>query len=101
MDPAFQRRLSMAVAFPEPDDDLRERIWQVHIPKAVPRDPGLDLSEIARTHQFSGGHIRNAVMRALFFAASEGMPLRQAHLDEAIRLEYQNLGKLSQGRIVE
>ncbi len=100
MDPAFQRRLSMAVTFPEPDEDLRERIWQVHIPKAVPRDPDLDLADIARSHQFSGGHIRNAVMRALFFAASEGAPLGQAHLVEAIRLEYQNLGKLSQGGAV-
>ncbi|HEY4244011.1 MAG TPA: ATP-binding protein [Kofleriaceae bacterium] len=101
MDAAFQRRLSMAVTFPEPDEELRERIWSVHIPPEVPRAADLDLASLARKNQFSGGYIRNAVMRALFLAASGGMPLEQSHLVEAVRLEYLSLGKLSQGGAIE
>jgi hypothetical protein len=43
----------------------------------------------------SGGHIRNAVLRAAFLAADEDSAITGSHLERAARIEYEGMGKLS------
>jgi SpoVK/Ycf46/Vps4 family AAA+-type ATPase len=96
IDPAFKRRLSMRLYFPFPDEDLRARLWENHIPSRVPTAGKLDFAALARRFPLSGGYIRNSALRAAFLAAQERAPITQAHLERAVLLEYRDLGKLSQ-----
>lgn len=101
IDKAFKRRLSINLEFPFPDEDARERLWQVHLPDELPIDGPLDLRKLARAYELSGGYIRNAVLRAAFLAAMEEGVLTQLHLERAVRLEYRERGKLIEGGLLE
>ncbi len=101
IDPAFKRRLGMRLTFPFPDDDMRARMWQAHVPVEIPRAGAIDFEALAQRFRLSGGYIRNAALRAAFLAAEEGVALAQGHLERAIRLEFREVGKLSEGGALE
>jgi adenylate kinase family enzyme len=101
IDKAFKRRMTMRLAFPFPDEDMRERLWAAHIPADIPRSGALDLAALARRYPLSGGYIRNCALRAAFLAAAEGAPLTQVHLVRAVELEYHEMGKLAPGGRLE
>ena len=94
-DTAFQRRMSLRLQFPFPDEDMRVRLWASHVPANVPIAGDLDLVELAHRFPLSGGYIRNSALRAAFLAAQEDVALSHDHLVRAIQLEYRELGKLS------
>jgi hypothetical protein len=101
IDNAFKRRMTLRLAFPFPDEDMRVRLWTAHIPPEVPTRGDFDFADIARRFPMSGGYIRNSALRAAFLAAQEALPLSQEHLLRAIQLEYRELGKLSTGGRIE
>ncbi|MCE9579703.1 MAG: ATP-binding protein, partial [Deltaproteobacteria bacterium] len=101
IDAAFKRRLSFRLTFPFPDEELRERLWRIHVPPEVPRAGELDFEALAEKYRLSGGYIRNAAVRAAFLAASEGAGLGQSHLERAVALEYREIGKLVESGTLE
>ncbi|HWM87426.1 MAG TPA: ATP-binding protein [Kofleriaceae bacterium] len=101
IDNAFKRRMTLRLAFPFPDEEMRVRLWVAHIPPEVPTRGDFDFAELARRFPMSGGYIRNSALRAAFLAAQEALPLSQEHLVRAIQLEYRELGKLSTGGRME
>ena len=101
LDNAFKRRLSLRLAFPFPDEEMRVRLWAAHLPAEVPTAGDFDFEELAKKFPLSGGYIRNCTLRAAFLAAQEGVPLSHEHLLRAIQLEYRELGKLSAGGRME
>jgi hypothetical protein len=101
IDRAFQRRLTLRLTFPFPDEEMREQLWRVHIPERVPRRGSFDLAMLARKYRLSGGYIRNACLRAAFLAAEDGGTLTQEHLERAVRLEFREIGKLGDGGVLE
>jgi hypothetical protein len=101
IDQAFKRRMSLRLAFPFPDEEMRIRLWAAHIPPEVPTLGDFDFAELARRFPMSGGYIRNSALRAAFLAAQESRPLCQDHLVRAITLEYRELGKLATGGRME
>jgi AAA+ superfamily predicted ATPase len=94
IDEAFMRRIRFRVEFPAPEVEEREKLWQVLLPKETPRQGQLDFHALAVRYELSGGHIRNAVLRAAFLAASEDSPVTQSHLDRGARSEYQEMGRI-------
>lgn len=94
IDEAFMRRLAVRIRFPFPDENERTRLWQAMIPAAAPTASELGLSTLARKYTMSGGHIRNAVVRAAFLAADAKEPIGDRHLRQAAQLEYEAMGKL-------
>ena len=94
LDESFVRRLAFTVNFPFPDEASRLRIWQGIWPEATPRSDDVDLSFLAKQFKLSGGNIKNAVLAAAFLAAEHGSEVRMAHLLQAIRREYQKMGKV-------
>ncbi|HEY1550976.1 MAG TPA: ATP-binding protein [Kofleriaceae bacterium] len=94
IDPAFHRRLSLHLRFELPDAHERTRLWQAMLPASAPVEAGLDFGVLARRFAMSGGHIRNAALRAAFLAADEGSAIRQAHLEHAARVECESMGKI-------
>jgi hypothetical protein len=101
IDPAFKRRLGMRLTLPFPDEDMREKMWSQHVPPEVPRSGDLDFTALAKKFRLSGGYIRNAALRAAFLAAEEGVALGQQHFERAIRLEFREVGKLSESGALE
>jgi AAA+ superfamily predicted ATPase len=92
LDEAFIRRLDFIVEFPFPDEAARRRIWEVLLPDEAPREE-IDLEVLARV-RLSGGHIKNAVYAAAFYAAAEERAITTADLVQAVRREYQKLGRV-------
>lgn len=97
MDEAFKRRIRYRVEFPFPDEEERERLWRRVVPPRAPMSADIDLVGLSRRFAMTGGHIKNAMLRAAFAAAAAGQPISQAHLEAAGRAELANLGKLVHG----
>jgi SpoVK/Ycf46/Vps4 family AAA+-type ATPase len=98
IDEAFRRRLSFRVEFPKPESEERERIWRAIVPPAAQLAADVDFGELADRYEMTGGYIRNAALRAAFFAAAEGSAIRREHLQRAATLEMASMGKVVHGR---
>jgi hypothetical protein len=101
IDPAFKRRLTYRVTFPFPDEEMREQLWRSLIPSQVPVTGKLDFASLSQRFRLSGGYIRNAALRAAFLAAEEGASLTHEHLERAIRMEFREIGKLTETGALE
>ncbi|MDJ0835188.1 MAG: AAA family ATPase [Acidobacteriota bacterium] len=93
IDEAFVRRLRHVVRFPFPEAVHRRQIWAKTFGSRVPQADDIDLHFLAERFELAGGAIRNAAVNATFLAAAEGS-LRMAHLIQAVRREYQKMGRL-------
>ncbi|MCE9579678.1 MAG: ATP-binding protein, partial [Deltaproteobacteria bacterium] len=96
IDTAFKRRLSFRVGFPMPDASEREVLWRRMVPTEAPI-VDLDVAALAQAYEFTGGNIRNAMLRAAYLAASEGAVITTDHVHRAVTLEYHDAGQLSIG----
>ncbi len=70
IDTAFERRIDLKAEFPMPCKNAREKIWLAHIPEELPLSEDVDISELAKKYEFSGGQIKNAVVNAVRYALS-------------------------------
>jgi hypothetical protein len=70
LDAAFERRLSLILEFPFPDQAVRELIWRGKIPAKAPLGDDVDFAKLA-SYEFAGGHIKNAVLYAARLAQYE------------------------------
>ncbi|WP_239395168.1 ATP-binding protein [Frankia sp. CiP3] len=93
LDDAFTRRLGVIVDFPFPGESERERIWRACLPPELPLAADVDLTEAAQ-FRLAGGNIRNAALGAAYLAAADGAPVGRRHLVDAVRREYQKIGKI-------
>ena len=94
LDDAFLRRLAFAIHFPFPDVDHRRRIWAGVWPPETPLADDVDVEFLAERCKLSGGNIKNVALAAAFFAAAEQSPVMMKHLLQAVRREYQKIGKV-------
>jgi SpoVK/Ycf46/Vps4 family AAA+-type ATPase len=95
IDQAFKRRIAyhIVVPFPKPVD--RERIWRTLIPSRAPVG-NVDYARLGKTFELSGGHIKNAILRAAYIAAQRDCMLDYDLLAEAAERECAAAGKLFQ-----
>ncbi len=94
-DEAFRRRIKFRISFPFPDEQHRRRLWRSMFPKAAKVSRDVDWTKLARQFEMSGGHIKNAVLRAAFLAAERKLEaVDQEVLLEAAKMEYLEMGKL-------
>jgi len=93
LDEAMMRRFRFRIEFPLPDPDERARIWSMMLGAECAAT--LDLPSIGRQHKLSGGEIRNAAMKAVMLADERGQQVDAELLEESIRLELFELGRLS------
>ncbi len=99
IDDAFRRRLAVHVRFEIPDVAERECLWRAMIPASAPRTDDLPLAQLASSYIMSGGHIRNAVLRAAFFAADECGSIDPDRLTRGAQLEYEAMGKIAPSKL--
>ncbi len=95
LDPAFSRRLSFILHFPDPDVPTRQRLWQTHLARLSGHDPldPIDAEHLAAAVELTGGDIRNIVVAAGYDAAIEGTPPGMRHVVAATIAEYAKLGR--------
>src|SRR3989454_4253313 len=65
MDRALDRRVDIAVEFPIPDADLREKIYARLVPKEAPLGKDVDFGTLAKKYVMSGGSILEVVRQAM------------------------------------
>ena len=94
LDEAFTRRIDVILQFTEPDIDERLRLWELHLPPALPVADDIDLSLLAKSIDITGGVIRNITLAAAYMAAAADRPLEMADLIAATRREYRKVGRL-------
>lgn len=93
-DSAFRRRISHHIRFDLPDMDARQRLWDMHLPPAIPLvcDSRTELlTRLASVSAgFSGGYVLQTMRLALPMAVNpeqvEKSQLTEAHLLQAIEL---------------
>jgi len=93
LDQAFRRRLAFSVHFPFPDEAARSRLWARAWPPAVPVAASLDRHLLGRDLKLSGGHIKNIALGAAFRAVGNGGIVDASHMSDAVRREYQKVGR--------
>ena len=93
LDEAFTRRLDVIVDFPFPGVEERRRIWRACLPPELPLAADVDLVEAAQ-FRLAGGNIRNAALGAAYLAAADDGRVGRRHLLDAVRREYQKIGKV-------
>ncbi|HET6613755.1 MAG TPA: ATP-binding protein [Kofleriaceae bacterium] len=94
IDAAFLRRLSFRVRFPEPDADERAALWTALLPREAGIDGDLDVTRLADRFEMTGGHIRNAILRAAVIAARAGRRIEPRDLRVGAHREYEEMGKV-------
>jgi predicted nucleic acid-binding protein len=95
LDPAFSRRLSFIVQFPDPDVPTRSRLWRSHLARLGAPDPAdpINADQLAAAVELTGGDIRNIVVAAGYDAAIEGSRPGMRHVIAATIGEYSKLGR--------
>lgn len=94
MDEAFTRRMHFTVDFPFPDEEYRLRIWKNIFPKETPVSEVVDFEFLAKKFKISGGNIKNIALNAAFLAAEKSREVDIKQIIQAIKREYQKMGKL-------
>ena len=95
IDDAFRRRMSFRVDFQVPELEDREKLWRAMMPKLAQVAANVNFHILATKFEFTGGYIRNAVLRAAFLAADDNTAITMQHLQRAANLESAAMGKLA------
>lgn len=86
-DEALLRRIAQHVEFVLPDETMRAKLIEQHIPAAVPREDAFNILELARvTKDFSGGDIKNVCVNGIIAASmADPQVLTMAHMQSEIK----------------
>jgi DNA polymerase III delta prime subunit len=89
IDEAFVRRFQSIIQFPMPTADERFKIWKQGFSPSVELDKTIDLDEISRKYEISGGAIINIIQHCSLRSLSRNSNLiKQSDIIEGIRKEY-------------
>ena len=89
IDDAFMRRFQSLIQFPMPNADERLKIWKNGFSPSVELDKSIDLYEIAKKYEISGGAIINIIQHCSLRALGrESNLINQNDIIEGIRREY-------------
>ncbi|MCB0614841.1 MAG: ATP-binding protein, partial [Phaeodactylibacter sp.] len=95
VDEAFTRRFEAVIQFPIPGVEERLRIWQQGISPSAALAPEVDLREIARRFELSGGAILNVVRYASLEALRQGgNVITMGSIQQGVRRELVKEGKV-------
>ncbi len=95
LDKALVRRIQFRVPFEEPDADQRRRIFECLRPAEAPFAADVDFGRLGTRFEMSGGMIKNALLRAAYWAADAGTEITAAILDDACKDELQAAGRVT------
>lgn len=89
IDEAFVRRFQSIIHFPMPTAEERFKIWNNDFSNSVELDKAIDLQEISRKYEISGGAIINIIQHCSLRAlARESNIIKASDVIEGIKREY-------------
>lgn len=94
VDTAFFRRIQYVVQFPFPQVQQRYELWKSFITDKVPLEQEIDFQYLAEQFEITGGSIKNAMLTALFLAASQKQKCSMIHILKGVKQELQKQGKV-------
>ena len=94
-DDAFRRRIKFMVNFPAPTVAMRKLLWQKIFPKNSPLGSDFDPVALADRFDLTGSSIKSIAVQAAYSAAAEAGEITMNHILDAVKYEYQKLGKVS------
>jgi SpoVK/Ycf46/Vps4 family AAA+-type ATPase len=95
IDDAFKRRLLYKVELPMPDAPARALIWEGILRRSeAPVKQPIDYAKLGKRYELAGGHIKNAILRACYRAATESSSVTHELLDAAGAAELSSTGAL-------
>ncbi|WP_425636489.1 ATP-binding protein [Algoriphagus yeomjeoni] len=94
LDEAFMRRFQASVFFPMPQPEERKKLWKKGFPSNVELEDRIDLQDIARTYELSGGSIIQVIQHSLLMALDqESAQVKLGDIKEGVRREYHKMGR--------
>jgi AAA+ superfamily predicted ATPase len=94
MDDAFTRRFESIIYFPMPKPEQRLRIWKDGFSDSSKLSGEIDLADLARQYELSGGAIMNVVRYASLKALSRhSSEIRSEELFDGIKKEFEKEGR--------
>ena len=94
IDAAFMRRFQSVIYFPQPDSENRLAIWNKLVPEGISFDADVDLDDVFRQYELSGGSIVNVLQYCLIRAAARASKMITAEdIQHAVRIEYRKEGR--------
>ncbi len=93
-DEAFMRRIRFKLDFQAPDAKARQKLWQTLVPPHAPIDDDINWAELGDGFELTGGHIRNAILRAAIDAAATRTAISHTMLHNAAVAESREMGHL-------
>ena len=87
IDTAFMRRIRYVLTFELPDKQTREGIWREAFGEKIPLAVDIDFKYLAGQFELSGGEIKNIVLNAVFYGASDGGTVTMEHIMKAVYRE--------------
>jgi hypothetical protein len=93
LDSAFTRRFESMIYFPLPKAEQRMQLWQQGFSPKATLAPEIDLRQLARQYELSGGGIMNVVRYASLQAIANGGTVKLEDVMEGVRREYGKEGR--------
>ncbi|MHA1279832.1 MAG: ATP-binding protein [Candidatus Helarchaeota archaeon] len=97
LDSAFERRILLKVNFGVPNPRDRAKIWRMHFTDCVPLAKDVDFDELGKRFDFTGGNIKNVVLKAVYECAYSGKPISMDDLIFLASEEARGYGKKKVG----
>ena len=95
VDEAFSRRFEQIIHFPMPRKAERLRLWQKGLPHNVRLESNIDLSQLAKRYEISGGMIMNVIRHTCMQAISRQQDtLLLNDISEGLRREFAKENRL-------
>ncbi len=92
LDEALARRIQFKIYIPMPDPAARAELWKHLIPPRAPVSDDINFMALGESFEMSGGHIKNAMMRAGIRAASQNGKISHDILWDAAVQEFRDMG---------
>lgn len=92
IDPAFMRRIQLAITFERPERPERTRLWRLAIPSGAPTE-GIDIEFLAGL-ELTGAEIMNVATGAAFHAATDQSAISMRYVIRALQEETTKQGRL-------
>lgn len=99
LDEAFERRIGMKIHLPVPSAPEREKIWRSFFTNPNILADDVNFEKLAADYEFSGGFIKNAVVKAIKICEVMGRKLiSQEILEKAAKKEQQTRWSAKSGK---
>lgn len=87
IDAAFDRRILLKLKFDLPSADIRAEIWELFLKGCPNLSPDVSFSELGRRYSFTGGKIKNVVIKTIMKCAPKNTQITMPSLIESANEE--------------